>query len=175
MDLSNAGVGLGTKTISLSERAPARLPSLTSARTSKTVQMLPPPQSSPDFPLILHELRSQESVTFPVTLGCLQPIGWQQIYFSLSGPIVVGRGSAHCLVTVTNMLIREARMMDGSPPESGPGFKRVIMGLTLHSTSLSLFLSILSWQIDPPPLPHRSNSRDQELTVQPLCIASESK
>lgn len=122
MDLSKVGVGVGTKTFSLSERAPAQLPSLTSARTSKTVQMLPPPQSAAEFPLISHELRSQESVTFPVTLGCLQPIGWQQIYFSLSGPIALRRGSAHCLVTVTNMLIREAWMMDGSSPESGPSF-----------------------------------------------------
>lgn len=116
------GVGVGTKTISLSECAPAPLPSPTSARTGKTVQMLPPPQSPAEFPLISHELRSQESVTFPVTLGCLQPIGWQQIYFSLSGPIALRQGWAHCLVTVTNMLIREAWMMDGSSPESGPSF-----------------------------------------------------
>lgn len=91
-------------------------------KSSKTVQMFPLPQSPAEFTLISYELRPRESVTFPVTLGCLQPIGWQQIYFYLSGPIVWRCDSAHCLVTVTNMLIREAQMMDGSSPESGLSF-----------------------------------------------------
>lgn len=91
-------------------------------KSSKTVEMFPLPQSPAGFTLISYESRPRESVTFPVTLGCLQPIGRQQIYFYLSGPIAWQCGSAHCLVTVTNMLIRESQMMDGSSPESGPSF-----------------------------------------------------
>lgn len=91
-------------------------------KSSKTVEMFPLPQSPAEFTLISYESRLRESVTFPVTLGCLQPIGRQQIYFYLSGPIAWQCGSAHCLVTVTNMLIRESQMMDGSVPESGLSF-----------------------------------------------------
>lgn len=112
-------------------------------------------------PLISPLVKNLErAVTFPVTLCCPQPIGQRQIYFSLSQPIVWLRGSAHCLVTVTNMLIRGAQMMDGPSPESSKSFYRVIMDLTLHSP--------LSPSSTVEPRPYGSRSKGHELTGQPL-------
>ena len=103
--------------------SPASLPSPTTAqRPVKTLKCFLCPRVCASSPNLSLQLRPREAVTFPVTLGCLQPIGRRQIYFSLSRPIAWQRGSAHCLVTVTNMLIREAPMMDGSSAESSESF-----------------------------------------------------
>lgn len=72
------------------------------------------------------------------------------------------------------MLIREAPMMDGSSPENGPSFLAGHNGRDTEQP-LSVFFSFCLFSPTDRPFPHRSLSKGQELTGQPLHIADPSK